>query len=130
MLSTRWKVIHGLGLCLFFVQLAGAFEVASMQRPKFYLCVHTKQKIEKGKPCPCGCDKRMKALAKVRLLSADHACANESDDAVVPAYSRWLFTNEAPSLVARGMTSTSYFTPITFLSSINSELETPPPRIG
>lgn len=101
-----------------------------MQQPKFYLCVHTKQKIEKGKPCPCGCDKRVKTLARAKLLSADHPCADESDDSIVPAYSRWVFTNEAPSLVARGNTSASYFTPLKFLSSIISELETPPPRFG
>jgi hypothetical protein len=125
----RFKIIHGLGFCLFFAQLSGAFEVAAMQQPKFYLCVHTKQRIEKGKPCPCGCDKRLKTLARAKLLNADHPCANEGDDSIVPAFARWIFTNSqvgAPPFQYQAF-SMAIFSAI--YTSYISDIDTPPPRI-
>jgi len=125
----RFKILHGLGFCLFFAQLAGAFEVAAMQQPKFYLCTHTKQRIEKGKPCPCGCDKRLKDLARARLLSAEHPCANEADGAELPAFARWVFIPSAvgaSSILSR--MSPIYERPFSYVSHF-SEVESPPPRL-
>lgn len=130
MRSARWKFVHGLGLSLFVTQLAGAFEVAQMQQPKFYFCAHTKQKIEKGKPCPCGCDKRLKALARAKLLSADHPCAGEADEPVLPAFARWVFM-VTPALpdVGIGRPAVPERKIVSHLSYY-PETETPPPRMA
>ena len=125
----RFKILHGLGLCLFVTQLAGAFEVAAMQQPKFYLCTHTKQRIEKGKPCPCGCDKRLKALARVKLLAADHPCANEADEPLLPAFARWVFMH--PTVGVPSELNQTFFIAERAHSFVShfSEVETPPPRL-
>lgn len=129
MRTRRWKILHALGLSLFVTQLAGAFEVAQMQQPKFYSCVHTKRKIEKGKPCPCGCDKRLKALARAKLLSADHPCAGEADEPLVPVFARWIFTDAmvlTPTPCGRQVKP--HHTPAALISFL-PQTETPPPEI-
>lgn len=123
----RFKILHGFGLILFFAQISGAIEAIQAQQPKYYLCVHTKQKIEKHKPCPCGCSKRMKAMAKAKLLNADHPCADEADDSVLPAFARWVFTGDQV-----GLTAVQYHTSRVQISSplyisYLSDIETPPP---
>jgi hypothetical protein len=125
----RFKILHGLGITLFFAQMSGAFEVAAAQQPRYYLCVHTKQKVEKGKDCPCGCNKRMKLLAKARLLSADHPCASAEEDVFMPAFARWVFTDSQFSLAATYVVVRPRFDKTTHLYSVFNELETPPPRV-
>jgi len=124
----RYKILHGLGLSLFITQMSGAFEVAAAQQPKFFLCVHTKQKVQKGKDCPCGCNKRLKLAAKARLLSADHPCASADEDIFTPIFARWVFTNSEFTLAAANLLSLAQSSSSKLLSSVDSELDTPPPR--
>ncbi len=124
----RCKILHGFGLTLFIAQLAGAFEVATAQQPKYFLCVHTKQKVQKGKDCPCGCNRLNKAMAKAKILKADHPCADEADDSVLPAFARWVFTGNQV-----GLTAVQYHVSAIQISSplyisYLADIETPPPR--
>lgn len=124
----RFKVLHGFGLILFFAQISGTFEAIQAQQPKYYLCVHSKKKIEKHKPCPCGCSKLKKALAKAKIVKADRVCADEADDSVLPAFARWVFTGDQV-----GLTAVQYHTSRVQISSplhisYLSDIETPPPR--
>lgn len=128
MRPNRFKILHGFGLSLFIAQLAGAFEVAAAQQPKYFLCVHTKQNVQKGKDCPCGCNKRMKLAAKAKLLSADQPCASAEDDVFTPAYARWVFTSSEFTLLAANLRSLPQGDNTHLLSSVISELDTPPPR--
>lgn len=126
----RFKFLHGFGITLFIAQMAGAFEVASAHQPKYYLCVHTKQKIEKGKFCPCGCSKRMKSSTVEKLRNADQSCADETSDTVLPSYARWVFTEPASPApqISQKAENSDFF--IRNLSSVFSEIETPPPKFG
>ncbi|MFO1471847.1 MAG: hypothetical protein U1F27_12525 [Turneriella sp.] len=127
----RFKILHGFGISLFIAQMAGAFEVASAHQPKYYLCIHTKQKIEKGKFCPCGCSKRMKGAAVEKLRNADQSCADETSDTVLPSYARWVFTDDAampvPQLNHKAENQILF---TRNLSSVFSEIETPPPEFS
>lgn len=124
----RFKILHGLGLSLFIAQISGAFEVAHAQQPKYYLCVHSKKKIEKHKPCPCGCSKLKKAMAKAKIVKADRACANESDDSVLPAFARWVFTGNQVGLTAVQYQVSAIQINSPLYISYLADIETPPPR--
>lgn len=124
----RFKILHGFGLVLFFAQISGAFEVVHAQQPKYYLCVHTKQKIEKHKPCPCGCSKLKKSLAKAKILKADRACADEAEDSVLPAFARWVFTGDQVGLTAVQYHVSAFQISSPLYISYLADIETPPPR--
>ncbi|MCS6972510.1 MAG: hypothetical protein NZL89_05740 [Leptospiraceae bacterium] len=128
MRSAFARVFQSLGLCLFVTQFSGAFETAAMQKPKYFYCMHTKRKIEKGKPCPCGCDKRLKALARAKLLSADHPCAEEADRAILPVFARWIFTGSTAMLLQTPDSQRAFFVETLHHTPYFPEKETPPPR--
>lgn len=124
----RFKILHGFGITLFIAQMSGAFEAVHAQLPKYYLCAHTKQKIEKKKLCPCGCSKKLKSLAKEKLLSTDFSCADETDETVLPSFARWLFTDDQVAILPVQLKMALIKASPPLHSSHLSDIETPPPR--
>ncbi len=63
-----------------------AESVVRHEHNAYFHCQHTRQKIERTKHCPCGCNKKSKK--QLRIVSESSDC--ESDDVVahLPAFSQ------------------------------------------
>jgi hypothetical protein len=92
---------RAVAICLVFANLVSfscfAEAAASAEHNAYFHCQHTRQKVERTKHCPCGCNKKKKAF--IRLVSADDHC--ESDDVVAhaPEFEKLFSSLLAPELI-------------------------------
>lgn len=126
--SAPFKLVNILGLALFFAQLGGLFEALHAYQHNYSYCFHTKQKIEKHKPCPCGCKKGLKTRPAAKFVSADQTCSEDSEEALTPVFARWIFIQGNNLVLAQKQQTVSYAEILPYLQSVTIESESPPPR--
>jgi hypothetical protein len=62
--------------------------VSKLQVKTYFFCPHTKVRVQKGNPCPCG-HKHKSPKKNVVLVDADDVCASPDDDvARMPNFDR------------------------------------------
>jgi hypothetical protein len=83
-----------------------AESVTHQNHNAFFHCQHTRQKIERTKPCPCGCNK--KKNSRMRMTSVDSSC--DSDDVVAhaPQFEKLVSSPLAPELIQAQLAATQY----------------------
>jgi hypothetical protein len=69
-------------------------------------CRHTQQRIERGKPCPCGCNRKQKR--SLRIVQDVSSCASDDVLAHAPAFTQLQAAIQTPEPVAPTLLSLHY----------------------
>jgi hypothetical protein len=74
-------------LAVFSASLSGLAESAAhAEHNQWTHCRHTQQRIERGKPCPCGCNRKQKR--SLRIVQDLSSCAADDVVAHAPAFTQ------------------------------------------